>query len=111
MPRDRQPLVGAGPDGRGLERFEGERLAAVRTFRATPIYEATARIMIESDNPTVVSGPLNQLLHTIALFQQLLVRDVHALTAEVIDRETLHDLVVAVAARHRVPVDHARGDA
>src|SRR5688572_14262110 len=30
-------------------------LAAVRTFRATPIYEATARIMIESDNPTVVS--------------------------------------------------------
>jgi succinoglycan biosynthesis transport protein ExoP len=30
-------------------------LAAVRTFRATPIYEATARIMIETDNPTVVS--------------------------------------------------------
>jgi polysaccharide biosynthesis transport protein len=30
-------------------------LAAVRTFRATPIYEATARIMIESDSPTVVS--------------------------------------------------------
>jgi succinoglycan biosynthesis transport protein ExoP len=30
-------------------------LAAVRTFRTTPIYEATARIMIESDSPTVVS--------------------------------------------------------
>jgi succinoglycan biosynthesis transport protein ExoP len=30
-------------------------LAAVRTFRATPIYEATARIMIEADSPTVVS--------------------------------------------------------
>jgi capsular exopolysaccharide synthesis family protein len=30
-------------------------MAAVRTFRATPIYEATARIMIEADSPTVVS--------------------------------------------------------
>jgi succinoglycan biosynthesis transport protein ExoP len=30
-------------------------LAAVRTFRATPIYEATARILIESDSPSVVS--------------------------------------------------------
>ena len=30
-------------------------LAAVRTFRATPIYEATARILIEADSPSVVS--------------------------------------------------------
>jgi succinoglycan biosynthesis transport protein ExoP len=30
-------------------------LAAVRTFRATPIFEATARIMIEADSPTIVS--------------------------------------------------------
>src|SRR5262245_57509874 len=58
-----------------------------------------------------IGASSDELFHAVALLEELLVSGVHALAAEVIDRETLHDLVVAIPARDRITVDHAGGNA
>src|SRR6185437_10550304 len=52
-----------------------------------------------------------QCLDPVTLFAQLGIRRVHALAAELVDREALHDLVFTALDGHRVRIDHAFLDA
>ena len=57
-----------------------------------------------------VRNKLDQFLHTVALFQQLFVGRFHTLAAEIVDRQALHDLVVAILTGDRKAVDDAGGN-
>lgn len=54
---------------------------------------------------------LQQVFDTGAFFAQLLLSGFHFLAAELIDRQTLDDLVVTVLADARIRIDHTFADA
>src|SRR5690606_39029681 len=54
---------------------------------------------------------LQQILHTVALFEQFVQGEVHALTREGIDFQASHTRVLAVLRRDGHAVDDALGDA
>src|SRR5581483_3224469 len=52
-----------------------------------------------------------KLFDAVALLAQLLVRGIHPLPAELIDGQSLDDLIIAVLDRYRVGIDDALLDA
>src|SRR6185369_4103807 len=54
---------------------------------------------------------LQQVLHAITLFAQLGLAGIHALAAEIIDRQSLHNAVFAVLRRDRIRIHKAILDA
>src|SRR5688572_4288860 len=59
----------------------------------------------------IAASPSDQVLHALALLEELLVGRVHALAAELVEREALHDGVLPVLAGDGIGIDHAFGDA
>src|ERR1700730_3061718 len=54
-----------------------------------------------------MGAPSDEVFHTLAFFQQLAMRRLHLLAAEIVDVQSLHDAVLAVLAGDRIRIDHS----